>query len=764
VQVTASRRPPPLPVELRDGVDGAPLAGRAGAGPPVVVFDIGGTWFRSGIVSSEGELVDVSRSPAISYVSCPTTSVAELQRRLADYIATEALRLRATAPGRIDLACVSMGAALNGHTGVVLNSGPLWGPSCRPVDLLALLRARVPEIRWSIVNDVSAALLAEVASARELPPRLTLVTVSTGIACRTYDSRTGAIPLDRVHGLQGEIGHLPVRFVFRGRPLEFRCACGGHSHLNAYASGRGIAEVLAATSPTEDSARARAQPVESWSDAVMRGDADAIEVLDAVTLPLAQVLLGLFTLDPESERVLLTGGVVERLGRRYVGSLVGNLERLGLYRITDEDATFFRRRLGIASAGGDAGLVGAAIHARDHARQDASSAPAAMRWHVRAAKTVEYEVLERDDVLGQPGNDMIGESPTRGRVRRLVVVDAMVHELYGGAIRAYFDSRGIGYELLRLAVSEDLKGADLALRIVRELDRFGLARRREPLIAFGGGVLMDVVGFAASLYRRGVPYVRVPTTLVGIIDAGVGIKTAVNYRYGKSRLGTYHPPVRVLLDRTFLRTLDSRHVRNGVAEMAKIAIVKDRTLFELLEASGPSFVRTKFQQTPEALVAIRRAVTGMLDELRANLWETKLERLVDFGHSFTAPIEMRATPRVLHGEAVAIDMAFSTVLAAERGMLSEPDCDRILRLLERLRLPLSHELVTAPGFVSALEETTRHRDGRQRLPLPTGIGSGTFVNDVEPPEIERAVARLGEVTHSFDLAEASSGAPSTVRP
>ncbi|MEV6930496.1 sedoheptulose 7-phosphate cyclase [Dactylosporangium sp. NPDC051485] len=379
-------------------------------------------------------------------------------------------------------------------------------------------------------------------------------------------------------------------------------------------------------------------------------------------------------------------------------------------------------------------------------------------WLVRAQREVSYEVRIREQLFRPDRTDLleIGSNRDPGqRRRRFVVIDHAVHRLHGDGIRAYFEHHDVEHELLVIQANESVKDIDTAGRIVEAMDGFGIARRREPVIVIGGGVLMDIVGLAASLYRRGTPFVRVPTTLIGLVDAGVGVKTGVNFNGHKNRLGTYAPAELTLLDRALLSTVDRRHISNGLAEILKIALIKDYALFRMLEEHGPRLLDEKFQgRTPigdEAAVAVLYAATqGMLEELQPNLWEAKLERCVDYGHTFSPTVEMRALPALLHGEAVCVDMALTTVLAYRRGLLSEAQLDRIFAVMSALELPSWDSVLGPDVLTQALQDTVRHRDGQQRLPLPVGIGGVTFVNDVTGDEIRDALSvqrELHEARH-----------------
>ncbi|WP_406206352.1 sedoheptulose 7-phosphate cyclase [Kitasatospora sp. NBC_01560] len=361
-------------------------------------------------------------------------------------------------------------------------------------------------------------------------------------------------------------------------------------------------------------------------------------------------------------------------------------------------------------------------------------------WTVTTALPVRYHVRFAPGVLDPDRPDLARAGGPPGR--RLVVVEARVHELYGDLLHRYLVARGVAYETLVLPAYEQVKTMDSVFRVADRMDSFGISRRGEPVIAIGGGVLTDIVGLACSLYRRSTPFVRVPTTLIGLVDAGVGAKTGVNHGRHKNRLGTYHPAVETLLDPAFLATLDRRHLANGLAEILKVALVKDAELFELLDRHGPALLDERFQGPRVGTEVLTRAVRGMLQELQPNLWEHRLERLMDYGHSFSPTVEMRALPELLHGEAVCIDMALTTVVAERRGLLDAEQGERILRLMRRLRLPVWHPLIEPVTLGEALADTVRHRDGRQRLPLPAGIGSAVFVDDLADRELAYAARWL----------------------
>jgi 3-dehydroquinate synthetase len=370
------------------------------------------------------------------------------------------------------------------------------------------------------------------------------------------------------------------------------------------------------------------------------------------------------------------------------------------------------------------------------------------KWRVTYQKPIEYEVLTCPDIFN-PQNDALASVGKRGDTRRFVVVDSNVETHYATAIRDYFDNQNIEAKVITFPAGEKNKSIDNYLWILRELDTFPINRRDEPIIAIGGGVLTDVVAFVASSYRRGVPHIKIPTTLMGYIDASVGIKNGINFNDNKNRLGSFEPPKKVFLDRTFLKTLPERHILNGVCETLKLAIIKDVSLFELLESHGADCVQTRFQDEIGASI-LDRSVGGMLEELEPNLFEDELARKVDFGHTFSYGLETRHETELLHGEAVLIDMVISSILAEARGILPKQQLDRIFDLIAKLNIPLNQHLVD-PGLLwTTLEERTYHRNGFQRVPLPAGLGKCTFVNDIKFNEIQSACRNLETRTEIND--------------
>ncbi len=330
--------------------------------------------------------------------------------------------------------------------------------------------------------------------------------------------------------------------------------------------------------------------------------------------------------------------------------------------------------------------------------------------------------------------------------RCLTVIDANVNELYGKQIKSYFRHYDIELTVFPIIITEPAKTLASFEKIVDAFSDFGLVRK-EPVLVVGGGLITDVAGFACAAYRRKSNYIRIPTTLIGLIDAGVAIKVAVNHRKLKNRLGAYHAPLKVILDFSFLKTLPTTQVRNGMAELVKIAVVANSEVFELLYEHGEELLSTHFGHvngTPKlkeiAHKVNHEAIKTMLELETPNLHEIDLDRVIAYGHTWSPTLELAPHIPLFHGQAVNIDMAFSATIAQKRGYITTQDHQRILSLMSRLGLALDHPMLDSELVWNATESISLTRDGLQRAAMPCPIGSCFFVNDMTREELDSAIA------------------------
>ena len=367
-----------------------------------------------------------------------------------------------------------------------------------------------------------------------------------------------------------------------------------------------------------------------------------------------------------------------------------------------------------------------------------TTTPSSMR--VQALHEVDYS-LDFVDGVYDPANTTLADCYA-GWGRCLMVVDDVVDDLHGEAARAYFAHHGIDLTVHRLEIDETTKTWETVESIVDAFGEFGLIRK-EPVLVVGGGLTTDVAGFACAAFRRSTHYIRIPTTLIGLIDASVSIKVAVNHGKYKNRLGAFHASSKVLLDFDFLRTLPTDQVRNGMAELIKITTVGDRATFDLLEKHGTELLESRFGRVEGSRPELRDvadaitydSVRRMLELETPNLQELDLDRVIAFGHTWSPILELSPDVPFFHGHAINIDMALSVTLAEERGLISADDRDRIFGLMSGLGLALDSEHLTDELIARANDAILQTRDGLLRAAVPDPIGECTFLNDVTVDEL-----------------------------
>jgi 2-epi-5-epi-valiolone synthase len=332
--------------------------------------------------------------------------------------------------------------------------------------------------------------------------------------------------------------------------------------------------------------------------------------------------------------------------------------------------------------------------------------------------------------------------------RALVVMSPTVRRIYGTQVQQLLNDHGIEFSVCVVAMGERRKTLKTLTRICTQAARLHLGRR-DMFIAVGGGVCTDLVGMAAAMYRRGIAHLRIPTTLIGQVDAGIGIKGGINFHGQKNLLGCFHPPCAVIVHTGFLRTLEAVHIRQGIAEILKMALIVEPRLFDAIERHGSSLIESRFQE-PQALGRwiVKRSISLMLEQLQRNPYENiTLQRLVDMGHTFSPALESASGFHLSHGEAVAVDMALSCMIAEALGLLRRGEAERFVALLWQLGIPACSTLLTVDLCRAAARAAIAHRGGKLHLVVPTRIGAAQFVEneDVTEPVLLTALGRLREL-------------------
>jgi len=274
------------------------------------------------------------------------------------------------------------------------------------------------------------------------------------------------------------------------------------------------------------------------------------------------------------------------------------------------------------------------------------------------------------------------------------------------------------------------------------LDRLFEAQfdRQSLLIAFGGGVIGDMTGFAASIYQRGIGFVQVPTTLLSQVDASVGGKTGVNNRFGKNLIGSFYQPEAVYIDPAFLETLPPREYAAGIAEVVKMAVMFDKEFFDFLSAHD--------LRDPEALKRmIARSVALKAEVVNQDEKEKGLRAVLNYGHTFGHVVENETGySRYLHGEAVAIGMVMANELAVKLGLLSREEAEAIRELLRRYDLPTSYPIRDVDEFYEHFFLDKKSAKGKIKFILPGGkIGTHVMRDDLDEAIVKEVLAQFGDV-------------------
>lgn len=326
--------------------------------------------------------------------------------------------------------------------------------------------------------------------------------------------------------------------------------------------------------------------------------------------------------------------------------------------------------------------------------------------------------------------DVLAASGFAGRL--FIVADRDTLRLHEERLRRALP----GAPVLAISGAETAKTLDAVSGVWDWLLEQG-AQRRDALVAFGGGVVCDLVGFAAACYLRGVGLVNVPTTLLAQVDASVGGKTGVNHARGKNLIGAFHQPLAVVADTALLGTLSPRAFRHGLAEVAKIAIAMDAELFARLEREAPAL-------SADAAVALAPIVARAI-ELKAGVVERdereEGERmLLNYGHTLGHALEVASGyGSLLHGEAVAVGMHAAAVIASAMGVMDAGTAERQGALLDALGLPRHVANVDEARVLGGLTLDKKRAGARQRWVLVQRVGVSHIRDDVPDSVVLEAV-------------------------
>jgi len=382
------------------------------------------------------------------------------------------------------------------------------------------------------------------------------------------------------------------------------------------------------------------------------------------------------------------------------------------------------------------------------ATPDASIIEAVMSTSITTTIRIEHGVLDPENRLLYHVYKPLG--------RAVAIIDDKVDKYFGADLDRYFSTNGIELQKLIYSGNEADKDIENVEKILIDLKSSGVARN-EPVLVVGGGVIADIGGFACALYHRNTPYVMLCTSIVSGIDAGPSPRTCCDGFGYKNLYGAYHPPVLTLTDRKFFRTLHPGWLRHGIAEIIKMACVKDYSLFCLLEDVGIKLVTSQFgimddDTDPELArkcdLIIGKAMEGYVRSEYGNLWETHQCRPHAFGHTWSPGYELPAG--MLHGHAVATCMGYGAYLSHLEGWITKDEMDRILKLISKMELSLWHPIMDDVDLIySSQVKIVDKRGGSLCAPVPKMLGQCGYIQELSKERLTETMAEYKKICGTF---------------
>ncbi len=340
-------------------------------------------------------------------------------------------------------------------------------------------------------------------------------------------------------------------------------------------------------------------------------------------------------------------------------------------------------------------------------------------------------------------------APLLARPRTLIVTDETVAALHLATLAGSLDAAGIAHETMILPAGEATKTLANIEAVCARLAAWGV-ERRDTIIAFGGGVIGDLTGFAAAVMLRGIRFIQIPTTLLAQVDSSVGGKTGVNLPSGKNLVGAFHQPRLVLADIGLLASLSDREFRAGYAEVVKYGALGDLAFFDWLDDQSAALAA----RDPAALTeAVARSCAAKADIVAQDEREAGVRALLNLGHTFAHAFEAGAgyDGRVLHGEAVSVGMVLAFRLSVRLGLCPPGDLERLTAHLTAAGLAVTPAQLgmtfTVPALIDAMGRDKKVADGRVTFILARGIGAAFVARDVDMTAVADMLGEAG-VTHA----------------
>ena len=455
--------------------------------------------------------------------------------------------------------------------------------------------------------------------------------------------------------------------------------------------------------------------------AFMREQGLTVYLQTSVEVAWSRIQEHLYTLGKEAERPLVTGPNGQQRLRDLSISRAAWYEQAPIHIVTDATIPESIAQQVIVE-----GLAHGQFLASDSAR---------ISSNLRLAGATSQAVIEWGSFCQLPEALQV-----MGAQRRVfIVTDSAVGALYAEAARELLARTGLEPRIFTVPAGESSKSFACFQQIIDWLVGQH-AERSEPLVALGGGVVGDLVGFVASCYQRGVPLVQFPTTLLAQVDSAIGGKTGINHALGKNLIGAFYQPQLIFVDPAVLLTLPDRAYREGWAEIVKYGVILDAELFSMLEERLPDLER---RDADLLTSVVARCIRLKMDVVQGDERDSGLRNILNYGHTFGHALEaVTEYGTWLHGEAVSIGMEVAGRIAVARDLISEDDLARQRKLLLAIGLPVACHGVDGEAILTAMQHDKKVRAGRTRWILPTRIGQAQIYSDIPLEVLREAVAAV----------------------
>jgi 3-dehydroquinate synthase len=322
----------------------------------------------------------------------------------------------------------------------------------------------------------------------------------------------------------------------------------------------------------------------------------------------------------------------------------------------------------------------------------------------------------------------------------VIITNPLVKKCCAGAVIKALLKGGFTVKVFEVADSEKSKSVKVAFDLVEKIARYG-ADKKIVVVALGGGVVGDLAGFVASVYKRGVPFIQVPTTLLAQVDSSIGGKVAVDLPAGKNLVGAFYQPRLVVADTSFLSTLSDRQISNGLSEAVKYGVIKDVKLFAFIERN---FDKLLARDAATLAFVVGRCAAIKADIVSKDEKETKgIRTILNFGHTVGHAVETAAGyDRYQHGEAVALGMRAACALSVHLKLMKPLDAARVETLLSAVGLPECIEGVGLAKILKVMPFDKKFVGKKNRFVLGRGMGAVVVREGVPAPLISKVIKDL----------------------